>query len=107
MRHQKLLNLTFGTSIMLASAFLFAFAVAHSAEAQQWNSMDFGDGWVRHSFSDGTTGYSTHMDDGWYRHSFSDGTTGYSDVIERPKIRNYGGGIHLQQWKPRTYMWDR
>lgn len=80
----RLINRIFGGSILLASAFLFAFAFVHSAEAQQWNSMDFGDGWTRHSFSDGTTGYSTHMGDGWYRHSFSDGTTGYSQPLPDP-----------------------
>ena len=103
----KLINRIFGGSILLASAFLCAFAFVHSAEAQQWNSMDFGDGWTRHSFSDGTTGYSMPMGDGWTRHSFSDGTTGYSQPLDYQVTPRYGSGVKLRQWQPRTYRWSK
>ena len=86
---KELIRLIVGASILAASTFLFAFAFVHSAEAQDFHTMYLGDGWYRHSFSDGTVGYSMPMGYGWSRHSFSDGTTGYSMPLDEPR-RGYG-----------------
>ena len=64
-------------SLIISIVFWAIFASVARAQVQGY-SMPLGDGWYRHSWSNGMSGYSMPMGDGWSRHSFSDGTTGYT-----------------------------
>ena len=84
-RYMKMERLILGSGILSGLALLAIYVALAFAEAQAFDTMYLGDGWYRHSFSDGTTGYSMPMGDGWSRHSFSDGTSGYTMPLHDPQ----------------------
>ena len=78
MNDGRVIRFLVGAAIIGVSAFMFAFAIFGSAQAQTtWTEMDMGGGWTHYSSSDGATGYSMPMGKGWRYYSFSDDTAEY------------------------------
>lgn len=77
--------------------FVLGAITGNVASAQAWGySVPMGDGWYRHSWTDGTAGYSMPMGDGWYRHSLSDGTTGYTMPLYESAPASPASGYGLE-----------